>query len=350
MAVRYTSTALTTFATSLLNRAGLEDDKSRVVADILVEGDLMGHTTHGLALLGGYLTELESGSMTKVGQPKVLADFPAAVNWDGQRLPGPWLAVRALELAVERAKQHGTCTVVIRRSHHIACLAAFLRPVTEQGMMVLLSCSDPAGASVAPHGGRGAVYTPDPFAAAWPTQGAPVILDVSMSITTNGLIKRMYTEKKPMPGKWLLDPQGEPTADPAVMFANPPGALLPMGGLDHGHKGYALALLVETLTGALSGHGRIHPKEGWGATVFIQVLNPAFFGGRDEFVALTTHLADACRASPPRPGFDRVRMPGEGGLRRREEQLASGVELYAGILEGLEPWARKFGVELPAAQ
>jgi LDH2 family malate/lactate/ureidoglycolate dehydrogenase len=347
MSARYSPATLVSFATALLNRVGLEEDKSRVVADILVEGDLMGHTTHGLALLGGYLVELENGAMTKTGGPRVLADFPAAVNWDGQRLPGPWLAVRALDLATERAKTNGTCTVLIRRSHHIACLAAFLRPIAEQGMLAILSCSDPAGVGVAPHGGRKAVYTPNPYAAAWPTNGYPVILDVSMSITTNGLIKRMYTEKKKLPGKWVVDQQGEPTDDPNVMFANPPGALLPMGGVDHGHKGYALGLLVETLTSALAGHGRIHPKEGWGASVFIQVINPAFFGGRDVFIQLTSHLADACRASPPRPGFDGVRLPGESGLRRREEQLAKGIELYPSILPSLDEWCKKLDVAAP---
>jgi LDH2 family malate/lactate/ureidoglycolate dehydrogenase len=349
MPARFSPAALTQFATALLNRAGLEDEKSRVVADILVEGDLMGHTTHGLALLPGYLEELEKGSMTKSGSPRVIADFPAAVNWDGQRLPGPWLAVRALTLATERAKQHGTCTVAIQRSHHIACLAAFLRPVTEQGMMAILSCSDPAGSSVSPHGGRKPLYTPNPFAAAWPTKGHPVILDVSMSITTNGLIKRMHTEKKPLPGKWLLDAAGVPTDDPGVMFSEPSGTLLPMGGVDHGHKGYALALFVETITSALAGRGRIHPKEGWGASVFVQVINPAFFGGKDEFVALTSHLADGCRATPPRPGFDRVRVPGEAGLRRREEQLKSGVELYHSIMPSLESWTKKLGIAAPAA-
>jgi LDH2 family malate/lactate/ureidoglycolate dehydrogenase len=347
MSARYTPAALINFAIALLNRAGLEDDKSRVVAEVLVEGDLMGHTTHGLALLPGYLTELESGSMTRKGEHKVLADAPVAISWDGQRLPGPWLAVKALELAAARAREHGTCTVVIRRSHHIACLAAFLRPIAEQGLFVILSCSDPAGVSVAPHGGKRPVYTPNPFAAAWPTDGLPVILDVSMSITTNGLVNRMNKEKKPLPGKWVMDADGNPTDDPGVMFAKPAGTHMPMGGQDHGHKGYALALLVETLTGALAGHGRIHPKEGWGATVFIQVMNPAFFGGSDMFVKLTSDLAERCRATPPRPGFDSVRLPGEAGLKRRKEQLEKGVALYPGILADLEPWAKKLGVELP---
>jgi len=150
---RYSPSLLTGFARALLERAGLEPEKAATTAEILVEGDLLGHTTHGLALLGGYLEEIEKGRMARSGDPRVIADFPAAVTWDGNRLPGPWLTVRALDLAMARAKQQGMCSVVIRRSHHIACLAAYLRPVAEQGHLVVLTCSDPEMRSVAPFGG-----------------------------------------------------------------------------------------------------------------------------------------------------------------------------------------------------
>src|SRR4051812_26643310 len=245
MSVRPSAEELIAFARALLFHAGLDADKARVVAEILVEADLLGHTTHGLALLAGYLAEIEKGAMTKTGEPRVLADFPAAVTWDGLRLPGPWLTVRALDLAITRAKTQGTCTVAIRRSHHIACLAAYLKRVTDQGLMVVISCSDPCVASVAPHGGRSAVMTPNPLAAGWPTEGDPVMLDISASITTNALTNRLRGEQKRFPGLWAIDAAGEPTDDPAVFAANPPGALLPTGGVDHGHKGYALGLLVE---------------------------------------------------------------------------------------------------------
>lgn len=350
MSVRYPAAALTDFATALLHRAGLDADKAATVATVLVAADLLGHTTHGLQLLAPYLAEIEKGAMTRTGEPRVIADFPAAITWDGLRLPGPWLTVRALDLAAERAKQHGTCTVVIRRSHHIACLAAYLMRVTEQGLMVLLSCSDPTVAGVAPHGGRRSVYTPNPFAAGWPTDGDPVLLDISMSITTLGMANRLQSEGRKFPGPWGVDATGHPTDNPAQILTDPPGALLPMGGLDHGHKGYALGLLVEALTGGLAGYGRADPKEGWGATVFIQVLEPALFGGRDDFIRQTSHVADACRGTPPRPGFERVRLPGEAALHRRAEQLAEGIELYPRILPALTPWAAKLGVPLPAKQ
>ncbi len=348
MSARHAAPVLIAYATELLICAGLESDKATVVAAILIEGDLLGHTTHGLALLAPYLAELEKGTMTKTGEPRVIADFPAAVTWDGQRLPGPWLVSRALDLAIPRARTQGTCTVVIRRSHHLACLAAYLKRVTDEGLMVLLSCSDPAVASVAPHGGRRAVFTPNPLAAAWPTAGDPVILDVSMSITTNGLTKRLAVAGEKFPGPWALDADGRATDNPAALFTQPAGTLLPTGGVDHGHKGYAFALLVETLTGALAGHGRADPAEGWGASVFLQVLSPALFGGTEEFLRQTEHISAACRATPPRPGFERVRLPGETGLRRRAEQLARGVELYPGIFTSLAPWSAKLGVPPPA--
>lgn len=350
MSRRFPAEKLVAFGAGLLARLGVDAEKARVVAEVLVEGDLLGHTTHGLALLPQYLGELEKGTMAKTGAPRVIADFPAAVTWDGGRLPGPWLTVKAIEVAMERARVNGTCTVVIRRSHHIACLAAYLKRVTDRGQMVVLTCSDPNASSVAPHGGRADVFTPNPIAAAWPTAGDPVIFDMSASITTNALTKRLQTEKKPFPGKWALTPEGEPTDDPNVMYADPVGTLLPTGGVDHGHKGYALALLVEALTGALAGHGRADPKEGWGATVCVQVYEPKLFAGEEAFRRQAEGVAAKCRATPPRAGFERVRLPGEAGLRKREEQLAKGVALYPSILPALRPWAEKLGVAVPGGE
>jgi LDH2 family malate/lactate/ureidoglycolate dehydrogenase len=347
MTVKHSAQALRRFAGELLVKSGLDSAKADVVADTLVEGDLLGHTTHGLALLPGYLADLEKGGMTKSGEPRVIADFPAAVTWDGNKLPGPWLVRRALDLAVDRAQLNGTCTVVIRCSHHIACLAAYLKRATDRGLMMILSCSDPAAKGVAPHGGRRELMTPNLIAAGWPTDGDPVMLDVSMSVTSNALTRRTANEGRKFPGQWLVDGAGNLTNDPAAAFANPPGAILPLGGADHGHKGYALGLMVEALTSGLGGHGRADAPTGWTASVFLQVLDPELFGSREDFVRQTSHLAVACRATPPRAGFDRVRLPGEAGLQRRAAQLVDGVELHPGILPALKPWAEKFRVALP---
>lgn len=346
---RHSATALRQYAIALLEASGLDAEKSEVVAEILLEADLMGHTTHGLHLLAPYLADIEKGTMARTGQPGVVSDKPAAVAWDGRRLPGPWLVVKAMDLAMERAKTYGACSVAIRRSHHIACLAAYLKRATDQGLMMLLLTSAPENNSVAPHGGRRGVITPNPIAAGWPTAGDPVLIDVSTSITTNGMVGRLSKEGGRLPGKWLIDAQGEPTDDPSAVSKEPKGALLPIGGVEYGHKGYALGLLVEAMTQGLAGHGRADPIEGWTGEVFLQVFDPEAFSGLAAFVRQTDWVANACRSTPPRSGVERVRLPGEGGLALRREQNLAGVRLHPGILEQLVPWAEKFGIPPLAA-
>jgi LDH2 family malate/lactate/ureidoglycolate dehydrogenase len=346
---RYAAASLTKFAGALLTKLGMPDDRAVSIAEVLVDGDLLGHDTHGLNLLGPYLAEIEAGAMTLTGEPEIINERGAAVAWDGKRLPGPWLVLRALEDAATRAARYGTGTVVIRRSHHIACLAAYLVRATERGLMMLLISSDPNTCSVAPFGGTRAVFTPNPLAAGVPTDGDPVLLDVSCSITTNGLTNRLYKEGKRLPNQWLLDASGKASDDPAVLFTDPPGTIQLLGGLDVGHKGYALTLLVEALTGGLAGFGRADPPQGWGATVFLQVLDPEAFGGVADFKRQNTWIANACRENPPRPGVEKVRLPGEKGLARKAAQLREGVQLHRGIMPQLVPWAEKLGVALPEA-
>ena len=349
MPVRYAAGALRSMAVSLLGAAGMSADMASDVATVLVEGDLLGHDTHGLALLAPYLAELESGSLQTAGTYRVLNERAAAALWDGQRLPGPWLTLRAIDDAIARAQRCGTGTVVIRRSHHIACLAAYLTRATERGFVLLLTCSDPNAASVAPHGGLEPVFTPDPLAFGVPTSGDPVLVDLSASLTTNGMTARLHKHGRKLAHPWLLDAGGRATDDPAVLFTEPKGTILPTGGVDAGHKGYALALIVEILTGALAGFGRADPKEGWGATVTVQAIDPEAFGGRAAFERQANWLVDACRDNPPRPGFEAVRLPGQRGLALRREQLQRGVVLDDDILPALIPWASRLNVSLPGA-
>src|SRR5581483_7314785 len=111
---RFTANELLRFGRSLLNRAGLADERARDVAEVLLEGDLLGHKTHGFALLPRYLDALHDDSMTKQGEPEVVADHGAALTWDGHYLPGPWLVRRAIDTARERLASFPTATIVLR--------------------------------------------------------------------------------------------------------------------------------------------------------------------------------------------------------------------------------------------
>lgn len=343
---RYDAAALIAFAATLFERAGMEPAKAASVAEILVEGDLLGHDTHGLAQLAPYLEALASGDMLGQGEPEILAGTPVAETWDGRKLPGPWLVRRAAQLASDRAAAFGLAAVAIGRCHHIACLSAYLPPVVERGQVLLIFSSDPATASVAPWGGTRRLITPNPIAAGWPSPAGPVTLDVSMSIATNAMTARRRDEGTRFPEPALLDAQGQATDDPGAFFAD--GSLLPLGGTAAGHKGYALGLLVEVLTSGLAGHGRAAEPEGWGASVLVLVLDPARFGGSAAFLREAGWMAAAVHANPPVAGGPKPRLPGERAWAKRSAALAQGVALHPSIPPRLAALADRAGLAMPA--
>jgi len=183
MPALYSPVALRTFATALLTKAGVPEEPAHSTARGLVEADLYGHTTHGLAQLAGYIEEIQSGAMAVSGRPEVVADHGAAVCWDAKRLPGLWTTDLAVTEAVARAEKFGLAAVTLRRSHHIACLAAFLEEPARKGTLILVLSSDPGESRVAPFGGITPVLMPDPIAAGIPRRPDPILIDVSTSIT-----------------------------------------------------------------------------------------------------------------------------------------------------------------------
>src|SRR5438046_1885345 len=161
---RYAAAPLEACARTRVLRSGVRADIAGDVASILVDGDLLGHTTHGLALLAPYLGEIERGTMARDGSVSVVNQRAATETWDGHRLPGPWCTLRALDRAIELAATQGTGTVVIRRSHHIACLAAYAKRAADRGIVELLYCYERSVCRVAPFGGVQSVFTPHTLA------------------------------------------------------------------------------------------------------------------------------------------------------------------------------------------
>jgi L-lactate dehydrogenase len=341
----FDAAALRDFARAALVKAGLGDNGAESVARILVEADLLGHSTHGLALLADYVEEIEEGRMETSGEPLSLNDTGVVATWDARRLPGVWTTELAIDAAVERAKRFGIGAVALKRSHHIACLAAFLERPARAGFAVLIFSSDPGESKVAPAGGVSPVLMPDPIAAGLPAEPDPVLIDISTSITTMSLTNRARREQRPLPGRWLLSPDGEATDDPNIIAAG--GALLPVGGLDHGHKGFGLGLLVEMLTQGLSGHGRADRPSDWGAAVLVLAIDPEAFGGHEAFLRQSSFIADACRAAKPLMEGVPVRLPGAAALARKRRALAEGVGLSHEILASLAALATRMGAPMP---
>ena len=346
-AQRYPVESLISLASELFVAAGMDDDKAQCVAKVLVTGDMVGQRTHGMALCAAYIEQIDKGLMSIHGEPEVVRDSGSVVVWDGNYLPGPWLVSRALAIASERVAEHGVVTCVIRRSHHIACLAALIRQATDRGLVAILASSDPSSGFIAPFGGKEPLLTPNPIAVGYP--GAqPVWIDVSTSITTVGMARQKAAADTMYAHPWLMDGEGRPTCDPHAVDVGAKGTLLPVGGREYGHKGFGLSLMVEMLTQGLAGFGRPDSEKRWGANVFLQVLDPAAFAGKEAFLRVMDSLTDRCHANAPIDPQNPVRLPGEMGQQRIKAAEQTGIDLPPAVLAALTACAQRFGVTLPA--
>ena len=333
------------FCTSIFKKLGMDCEKAKDTSEILVEADMMGHSTHGVRLLPLYIKDIEAGNMNVSGNHNILNDTGSCITIDGVKLPGIWLTKRGLKLSSERAKIHGVSTVLIKNSHHNGALAAYLLPIVEQGLVPIIKCSVPSSATVAPFGGTKALLTPDPMALAFPTNGEPVIIDISASITTNNMIADKIIKNEIFDFNCLLTKDGIPTNDPKEVFENN-GTVMPLGGLEYGHKGFGLALGIEALSQGLSGSGRSRKLKTMNLSIYIQVIDPDAFAGLDAFKNEMSFLYNECINNPPIDKKNKVRMPGQNALLCRRKSIEKGIYLSKETLKSLEEIAKKFDIIL----
>ncbi|MDD9733047.1 Ldh family oxidoreductase [Mameliella sp. AT18] len=345
---RFARDDLFDLAHSLLTGGGLAPEKARVVADLLIRTDELGVTTHGISMVSYYLPELASGRMTSDGRHEVVTDRGATQVWDGNYLPGHWVMTHALDSAMARARDTGIAAIAIRRSHHIGCLSTLTRIAALQGQICYIATSDPSGQWVAPFGGVEPLLTPNPWAIGYPGGDHPVLIDTCASITTVSKVREHINSGTQFAHPWMLDAEGNATTDPNVVNANPKGSILPVGGMDHGHKGFAMSLMVEMLTQGLSGHGRVEAPDRWGANVFLQVMDPAAFAGAGAFEAQVDHLNAACRDSTPIPGRGPVRIPGDRAASAIAAAETQGIALPDEVLTRIRDCAKASGLAFPA--
>ncbi|MEI4485199.1 Ldh family oxidoreductase [Frigidibacter sp. MR17.14] len=338
---------LETLARDLLTAAGLPKPRAGAMAEVMVTTDLMGHHTHGVAFLPQYLDRIASGVIAREGEIAVLSEGPAHLAWRTPRLPGAWVMQQAIARLLEMVKTQPVVTATIANCSHIGSLQTYLKGIGERGLLAQLMVTDPGVASVAPFGGADPVLTSNPIAVAIPTHGDPVLMDQSTSLVSNAMIAGFGRRGETLPGDWILDGVGNPSRDPKVMEADPPGTILPLGGLDFGYKGFGFGLMVEAFSLALSGHGRRDPQQRGGQGVYLQIVDPAMFSGREAFLDETTELVRRCRAA--RPSGDRpVRLPGERAYAEAARQSREGIEVTPALLDTITARCATLGVSLPA--
>lgn len=336
------------WARQCLQQAGASEKIARHVGFYLLEGDLLGFSTHGLIRLLNNCQWLQDGSSSRDGEPQVLSQRAAVANWDAQSLPGPYVVPRAIEAAATMAKQAGSGTVVIRRSQHIAALAAYLSIATEQGLVVSLMCSTPGQRAVAPFGGKQAVFSPNPFAVGVPSSDTPLLFDISFSMTAAGKVRQAKANGVKLPYPALITAEGEWSDDPNTFFASPASAIAPLGGELLGYKGYGLTLFSEIWTMALGQYGRRQGHEDGDAnSVWVQVIDPSAFGEQSVFIQQVDDLLRDCREAEPIEPEQPVRIPGQQALNKKQRQLSQGVEYSAATLKVLRRCAELTQVPLP---
>jgi len=334
----------------MLTGAGQDDAHARDVADTLVEADLLGYTTHGIQFLPQYCDALEKGAMTPSGEMDLVSDHGDALVYDGDMISGPRCMRRAVGEALDRSGDHGVVTALVRRAHNTACLATYLLPVLEAGKIGLIFVSGPGGKAVVPPGGREGRLSTNPFAAGFPTSGDPVLIDMATSATTNRMTERLAREGLQHTGEPMLDGEGNPTNDPNVLAGGSGGSIRPLGGDANEHKGFALGLMIEALSACLSGGGRAmagETKKPAGSSAYIQIIEPEKFAGRATFMKEMDRLTRELVDTPPRPGSNGVRIPGQRAFAARREQLEKGIALHESIRPHVEPVAEKYGLKFP---
>ncbi len=221
-------------------RLGLPEEGAKAFAEVLVEAELEGLRSHGLARLPLYTAQLERGGLNPRPEMHLSQVRPGLLLLEADGAPGPWAALRAVSALVPVAKEQGIAAVAVRRAGHVGPLGPYVRRLAQAGLVGLAFANTPP--ALAP----GPVLGTNPIALGAPMAPEPLVVDLALSVVSRGKILEKAQKGEPIPEGWAVDREGRPTTDPAAALE---GALLPLGG----GKGLALAVLVEVLAGALAG-------------------------------------------------------------------------------------------------
>src|SRR5689334_9645632 len=338
------------FATAVYAGQGVPDSDAQLVADTLVQADLWGHQSHGVLRLGWYLERLQHGVMTPVTTPELVVDAGAIAVLDGHAGVGQVLAMRATHEAIQRARAHGIGAVAVRNSNHFGTCMYYTRRVAAAGCVAMLTSN--GGPAMAPWGGRKKIIGTNPWSVAAPA-GAhpPFVMDMANTGVARGKIYLARQKRQPIPLGWAINAAGQPTTDPQEAID---GIILPMAE----HKGYAIAAVVDLLSGVLTGSGflsAVHSpyktaeKSNCGHLMI--AMNVEAFQPLAQFNASMEKFAAEIKAVPTAKGFEEVFYPGELEFNNNRKNRREGLQLPDDTLADLKRIARETGLEakLPLA-
>ena len=339
---------LTETCRSLFLAARVPASEAAAVAGRLVEANRLGHDSHGVIRVPQYLAAIAGGEVVPGAPLETAAETPASATLDGNWGFGQVVAGRAAEVCIAKARQCGLAAVTVRRSYHVGRLGAYVEELARQRQIgLMMANAHGRGAVIAPWGGAEGRLATNPVAVGVPTGDpqAPIVLDMTTSAVAEGKVRVKLNRGEPVPDGWLLDNRGQPTSDPADLYTEPRGTLLPFGGAA-GHKGYGLGVIVDLLGGALSGAGTTgHARARLGNGCFLLALDVGQFLPFGDFAAEVDGFVRYLKSTPPMAGFEEVLIPGE--VERRESARRGGeIAVDGETWRQIAACAEKLGVEI----
>ncbi len=343
---RVDAAALRAFTADCYRAVGLPDMVALRIADSLVQADLWGHPSHGVMRTFWYAARLESGATDPMATPDVIAGTGAISVLDGRDGVGQMIAHQAMSMAIAAAKRHGIGAVSVRNSGHFGTAMYFTRMAAEAGCVGFLSTN--ASPAMAPWGGREKRVGNNPWSWAAPAGRHPaMMLDVANTAVARGKIYFARQQGKPIPTGWAIDGEGRETTDPASAIA---GTILPMAG----HKGYAISVMMDVLSGVLSGGGFLSsitgpymPEGRSGVGHLAIAIDVAACRPLAEFEADMERMIDELKGAPRSPGTEEISYPGEIEARTEARLLREGIELPKATEDDLRAKSAALGVEAP---
>jgi len=319
---------LTDLVATMLCAAGVVPDEAAFVAAHVVDAEARENRSQGLVRVPPYVRWARSGEIASPTTVTVERDAGSVLVLDAHGGWGHVAAARAMGWCADRAETTGACVAVVRDMRHSGRLGAYVELAAARGMVGVIAGGGGSRASawVAPWGGTRPIFGTNPIAIGFPRQdGPPVVADIATTQGARGTVVLAQKTGAILPDNWAFDASGRPTRDPHQALP-PYGTLAPLGG----HKGYALAIGIEILCAVLAGAPTTSAS-------FVAAFRVEAFLPMEEYLRNLAEFAGEVTAGPRRPGFDAIRLPGEGSAARQAQSAAHGVrvptELWREIAE-----------------
>jgi LDH2 family malate/lactate/ureidoglycolate dehydrogenase len=334
-------------AEAILVAYGATAEEAAIQADARLQGELRGHPGQGQGMRGlsRYCEMLENGGIVPGARFEVLVDTPALALVDGHKGFGQVIAVRAMDLALAKARDVGVGMVGVRHSNHLGITAYHAMRAAEQRMIGL--CLTNAGPEMAPWGGTTPTIGTNPWGIAAPTAlGFPIVLDMALSTSGKGMVRWYQREGKKVPTDWAFDVDGNLTDDPEKALHGP---LVPIGAF----KGTGLSIMTDILCGVLTcaafGLTPYRDPSNHDVGHVLIAISIERFLAYDDYLDRVNRFCAELKASALAPGFDEILLPGELEHRRATARLAHGIDLDGETVEILRELAMRRDVPFTLA-